>query len=264
VAESLHRVEEILDEPASEPYSGTRRIRFRGGIRLERVTFAYGERTVLNQVDLSIEPEESVALVGPNGAGKSTALSLILGLYGPQSGTVLADDVPLAEVDLSDLRRQIGVVLQDSLILPASIRENIAYGRPEASQADIERAAAHAGADGFIAELAEGYDTHVGDDGVLLSGGQRQRLAIARALLHRPALLILDEPATYLDDAKDGALLGPIAAMPERPAVLVVSHDPSVGSFVDRLYRLHDGRIHDETSRGEHSQVPISAASPRT
>jgi ABC-type bacteriocin/lantibiotic exporter with double-glycine peptidase domain len=261
--ESLDRLEEILNEPASEPYSGTRRIRFRGGVRLERATFAYAERTVLHEVSLSIEREESVALVGPNGAGKSTVLSLILGLYAPQSGAVLADGVPLAEVDLSQLRRQIGVVLQDSLILPATIEENIAYGRPRASMADIERAAAHAGADGFIADLAAGYETHVGDDGVLLSGGQRQRIAIARALLHHPALLILDEPATYLDNAADGALLGPIAAMPERPAVLIVSHDPSVSSCVDRTYHLRDGRIHDETLGALRTPASISAAGSR-
>ena len=152
------------------------------------------------------------------------------------------------------------MVLQDSLILPATVRENIAYGRPQATSEEVERAAAYAGADGFIAELPVGYDTHVGDDGILLSGGQRQRIAIARALLHDPVLLILDEPATYLDDAEDGALLRPLSAMPVQPSVLIVSHDPEVGSLVDRVYHLHDGRIESENGRPGGASAELSAA----
>jgi ABC-type bacteriocin/lantibiotic exporter with double-glycine peptidase domain len=244
--ESLDRLEAILNEPAREPYSGSRSIEFQGGVALDRVSFSYAERAILHEVSLAIKPGERVALVGRNGAGKSTALSLILGLYAPQEGQVLADGIPLSEVNLSEHRRAIGVVLQDSVILPASVRENIAYGRPQATLEEVERAAAYAGASGFIAELPVGYETHVGDDGVLLSGGQRQRIAIARALLHHPALLILDEPATYLDDAEDGALLRPLSAMPTQPSVLIVSHDPEVGSLVDRVYHLREGRIDDE------------------
>jgi ABC-type bacteriocin/lantibiotic exporter with double-glycine peptidase domain len=262
--ESLERLEGILDEPAREPYTGTRRIHFRGGVALGGVSFAYAERTILHEVSLALEPGESVALVGPNGAGKSTALSLILGLYAPQSGRVLADGIPLSEIDLPDLRRQIGVVLQDSLILPSTVRENIAYGRPDATMPDIERAAGYAGAERFIGQLPVGYETHVGDDGVLLSGGQRQRIAIARALLHHPSLLVLDEPATYLDDAEDGSLLRPISAMPERPSVLIVSHDPAVGSLVDRVYHLRDGRIQgDPGEESPPAPVPIWAARNR-
>jgi ATP-binding cassette, subfamily B, bacterial len=254
--ESLDRLEGILNEPAEEPYRGTRRIRFEGGVELERVSFSYAERNILQRVSLALQPSERVALVGPNGAGKSTALSLILGLYAPQEGRVLVDGIPLSEVDLSELRGAIGVVLQDSVILPATVRENIAYGRPGATSEEVERAAAYAGADGFIAELPVGYDTHVGDDGVLLSGGQRQRIAIARALVHQPALLILDEPATYLDDAEDGALLRPLSAMPVQPSVLIVSHDPEVGSIVDRVYHLKAGRIQSETQGGHSRSQP--------
>src|SRR3954447_677287 len=258
--ESLDRLEGILNEPAREPYQGTRRIRFQGGVELDRVSFSYAERTILHEVSLALEPNERVALVGPNGAGKSTVLSLILGLYAPQEGGVLVDGIPLSEVDLSELRRAIGVVLQDSVILPASVRENIAYGRPRATPEEVQRAATYAGADGFIADLPVGYDTHVGDDGILLSGGQRQRIAIARALLHHPALLILDEPATHLDDAQEGALLRPLSAMPVQPSVLIVSHDPEVGSLVDRVYPLRDGRIEGENGRPGGRAAGLSTA----
>jgi ABC-type bacteriocin/lantibiotic exporter with double-glycine peptidase domain len=241
--ESLARLERLLAEESSEPYRGTRRIDFAGQIEFRNVSFAYGERPTLRDISLSIEPGERVGLVGPNGAGKSTVLSLLVGLYAPQAGEILADGVPLAELELAGLRRSIGVILQDPLILPATVRENIAYGRPEAEAAEVKEAAAHAGADPFIGALPLAYETQLGDDGLVLSGGQRQRIAIARALLGNPALLMLDEPTTYLDDKDEEVLLRPLAAAADPPSILIVSHDPAIASAVDRVYHLRDGQI---------------------
>ncbi|MFL5865725.1 MAG: ABC transporter ATP-binding protein, partial [Thermoleophilaceae bacterium] len=197
--ESMERLQAILDTAEPEPYHGTRRIDFRGGVELEDVDFGYEEVPVLRGVSLRISPGEHIALIGPNGAGKSTIMALILALYRPDAGRVLMDDVPLDELDVVQLRRRIGVFLQDPIIFRGSVRDNIAYGRPDISDEDVRAAAELAGADRFVQRLSAGYDTDVGDEGVLLSAGQRQRIAIARAMLTRPALLILDEPTSHLD-----------------------------------------------------------------
>jgi ABC-type multidrug transport system fused ATPase/permease subunit len=234
--ESLVRLREILEEEASEPYSGTRAIEFRGGVELDRVSFSYVPgRPVLQDVSLRVEPGETVALLGPNGAGKSTVISLVAGLYRPESGSIAADGVRLDELDLVSLRRSMGIVVQDPLILPATIRANITFGRPDATQEEIERASILAGAHEFIEQLSDGYDSRTGDDGVLLSGGQRQRLATARALLGDPVLLMLDEPTTHLDRDAAGELIDNLMRQPGGPASLVVSHDPAVAESADRL-----------------------------
>jgi ABC-type bacteriocin/lantibiotic exporter with double-glycine peptidase domain len=182
-----------------------------------------------------------VALVGPNGAGKSTIVSLLLGLYRPDAGRLLADGRPYDELDLDDVRRGIGVVLQDPLIFHGTIRENIAFGLPDAGDARVEEAAEWATAAAFVRRLPAGYETDVGAEGVRLSAGQRQRIAIARALLARPALVVLDEPATYLDAVATAALVANLAALPWRPALLVIGHDELLLPAVDRVYRLEDG-----------------------
>jgi ABC-type multidrug transport system fused ATPase/permease subunit len=244
--ESLVRLREILEEEAVDPYTGSRSIDFRGGVELAGVSFSYVPgRPVLRDVSLRVEPGEIVGLLGPNGAGKSTVISLIAGLYEPERGAISLDGVPLAELDLSRVRRSTGVVVQDPLILPDTMRANIAFGRPEATQDEIERAAVTAGAHEFISELADGYDARAGDDGVLLSGGQRQRLATARALLGNPALLMLDEPTTHLDREAARELIDKLIGYPGGPAILVVSHDPAVAESADRLYWLRDGRIEE-------------------
>jgi ATP-binding cassette, subfamily B, bacterial len=244
--ESLARLERILEEEATETYRGSRALAFHGAVALERVSFEYrpGE-PVLNDISLQIAPGEKVVLLGPNGAGKSTILSLIAGLYAPTSGRVLADGVALTEVDLAHLRRAMGVIVQDPLIFPASVRENIAFGRPDASPDELERAARRAGAHEFIEELPGGYDAAVGDEGVLLSGGQRQRIAIARALLGDPALLMLDEPTVHLDSKGIADLMWPLIEDPDGPTILIVSHDHAVAASVDSVYHLRDGRLGD-------------------
>jgi ABC-type bacteriocin/lantibiotic exporter with double-glycine peptidase domain len=241
--ESLVRVREVLTLTEAEPYAGSHRIDFRGGVELERVSFAYGEEPVLVDVDLRIEPGERVAIVGPNGAGKSTLAGLVLGLHRPQEGRVLADGTPYETLDVRDLRRAFGVVLDDPIVFPGSVLENIRYGRPKLSRADVEHAARLATVDQFVDELPGGYDAEVGYEGALLSAGQRQRIALARALCGSPALLVLDEPTVHLDDASIARLFANLAELPGSPTVLVISHDPEVARHVDVVHELRDGQI---------------------
>ncbi|HEY1357608.1 MAG TPA: ABC transporter ATP-binding protein, partial [Thermoleophilaceae bacterium] len=238
--ESMERLQEILDLTEPQPYEGTRRIDFHGGVTLEDVEFGYEDVPVLNGVSLRISPGEQVALIGPNGAGKSTIVSLVLALYRPDSGRLLMDGVPLDELDVVELRRRIGVILQDPIIFRGTVRENIAYGRPDVSDADLRAAAELAGAAGFVERLADGYDTDVGDEGVLLSAGQRQRIAIARSLLSKPALLILDEPTSHLDQRGTEMLVANLRDLEGAPAVLMISHDLVVADQADRVYLVRD------------------------
>lgn len=240
--ESLPRVEAILDADAEEPYHGSRRIDLRGELALEHVSFGYGSREVLHDVSIEVRVGERVALVGPNGAGKTTIVSLLLGLYRPGAGRVLIDGTPLDHLDLHSLRSRIGVVPQDAFLLPGTIAGNVAYGRAAVDEAAIRRACADAGADAFIETMAHGYQSKVGDEGVLLSGGQRQKIAIARALAGDPAVLILDEPTTYLDRESAGRLFETVADGGRR-TLLIVSHDELLVSKVDRVYELRDGRV---------------------
>ena len=241
--ESMVRLEAILRTEEREPYEGARPIDFGGELELEAVSFSYGEEPLLHDVSLRLEPGGHAALFGPNGAGKSTIVSLILGLYRPQSGRLLADGEAYDEVDIRALRGRIGVVLQDPVILPGTIAENIAYGRPEATDAEIRAAAELATAAAFVDTLPRGYETAVGDEGVLLSGGQRQRIAIARALIARPSLLILDEPTTYLDDRSITRLFENLLHLDGAPSLLLITHDPEVVRKMDVVHHLRDGRI---------------------
>lgn len=240
--EALRRLNKVLEANEPEPYQGRRPVTFRGTLALDGVSFGYGDEPILQGVSLRIEPGEHVALVGPNGAGKSTLLSLMLGLYRPQAGRLTADDIPYDDLDLRDLRRQIGVVLQDPVIFPATIRENISYGRADVTDEEIRRAAGWATAD-FFDDLPGGLETDAGDEGGLLSGGQRQRIAIARALFGCPALLVLDEPTTHLDDASVVRLMENLRHLPREPALLVITHDLEVARQADTIHDLRDGRI---------------------
>lgn len=240
--ESLDRLDAFLGVDEPQPYGGTQPIAFRGAIELRNVSFGYGDEELVHTIDLSIAPGEHVVLVGPNGAGKSTIASLILGLYRPWSGELLADGIPYDGLDLRMLRRAFGVVLQDPVLLPGTVAENIAYGRPEASFEEIERAATLAGVTEFIDRIPGGYEARVGQEGALLSGGQRQRIAIARALLGDPRLLILDEPTTHLDDASIARLRAGLAELPRRPTVITITHDETLAGQSDRTVRLRDGR----------------------
>jgi ABC-type bacteriocin/lantibiotic exporter with double-glycine peptidase domain len=243
--ESIVRLDELLASDESEPYSGTRTIAFGGDLTIDDVSFGFGGEPLLRGLHLQIERGKLVSIVGPNGAGKSTLLSLMLGLYRPQSGRLLADGVPYDELDMPALRRSIGVLLQEPVVFPATVRENIAFGRPGATLEEVRMAARWATADEFIERLPDGYDTMAGDEGALLSGGQRQRIALARALIARPSIILLDEPTTHLDDAAIAHLLENLREFPESPAVVTITHDVDVAARGDSIYRLRDGCIVD-------------------
>jgi ATP-binding cassette subfamily B protein len=239
--QSLLALHQLLSTEAVEPYKGTAKLDFQGEIRFEDVYFRYGKPAVLNGVNLTIRPQRTVALIGPNGCGKSTMLHLILGFYRPHAGVLYCDGRPYDEVDLSCVRRAVGFVAQNPTFFSGSIRENIAYGAPDASLEQIRRAASLALADEFIIKLPEGYESQIGDDGVRLSGGQRQRIAIARALLREPKLLVLDEPTNHLDIHAVTRLMENLRKLESQLALLLVSHDREVVRHADEVYEIESG-----------------------
>ena len=198
---SLEAVLDLLRLPTRTPTSSRPPLLFRGRIALEDVTYGYDRDLgpVLRGVSLVLAPGEAVALVGRNGAGKTTLLNLVLGFDEPWSGRLLADGIPYGSFDIVSMRRRTGTVLQDPLVVRGTLAENVSYGTPGATRGVLSEAARLAFLDGILAELPSGWETPVGDDGGTLSGGARQRIAIARAILRRPALLLLDEPTAHLD-----------------------------------------------------------------
>lgn len=240
---ALRTLEEFFSDEEREPYIGTAPINFEGGIEFRQVDFGYGDADVLRGVSLVIAPGDHIAITGPNGAGKSTMAHLIAGFYRPRSGQLLADGLPYDSLEIREFRRQIGFVPQHPRFFVGTVRENITYGRDTASPAALEAAVRIAHADEVIALLPQGYDTPVGDGGVMLSGGQLQRLAIARALLGRPRLLILDEPTTHLDAEHVRSVMADLVGLPDGPTVVVISHDPDVVARVRTVYHLETGRL---------------------
>jgi len=239
------RLRQAMEEPP-EPagHAGIALPAVQGEIEFRGVNFAYpGRPAALAHVDLRIAAGETVAIVGPNGAGKSTLAHLLMRLHVPSAGQILIDGIDIAAVSLASLRRQIGVVPQHVLLFNATVRDNIAYGRPEPSQAEIESAAAAARAHAFITGLPQGYDTLIGDRGVRLSGGQQQRLALARALLKDPAILILDEATAMFDPQGESEFLQACEEALKRRTVLLITHRPASLAVADRIVRLEQGRI---------------------
>jgi ABC-type multidrug transport system fused ATPase/permease subunit len=252
---AAERVIEFLDEEPSvadpaDPLPAGRR---RGEIVFEDVRFTYpgaaGE--ALRGVNLAVGPGEVLALVGPSGAGKSTVARLLLRFADPSAGRVLIDGEDARDYALADLRGNIAVVLQETLVLDATVRENIAYGRAGASTAEIEAAAAAADADGFIAALADGYETRVGQRGRKLSGGQRQRVAIARAMVRDAPILVLDEPTTGLDARTAQRILGPMRRLMAGRATIVIAHDLLTVREATRIAVLDAGRVVDTGTHAE-------------
>jgi ABC-type bacteriocin/lantibiotic exporter with double-glycine peptidase domain len=214
----------------------------RGAVAFRGVDVAY-DRPLLSDVNLAIAAGERVALIGDNGSGKTTLLHLLLGLYRPERGTILVDDVPLDGIALDHYRRQIGVVLQDPLVFAGTIFSNIAYGHPAATLSDVTYAAELAGAARFINALPKGYQSVIGRDGAALSGGQSQLLAIARALIGGPKILLLDEPTNHLDRSAVKRLLDNLETMPARPTVVIATHDRGLAAAMSRVYAVRDGRV---------------------
>lgn len=233
---------EIADQPNARPAPYLRRF-----ISFEGVSFAYPDgNPVLENASLTIRAGETVALVGPSGMGKSSAAKLLMRFYDPQAGRILLDGRNLQDFKLDSLRDQISVVLQDSQLFATTIRDNIAYGRLDATEDDIFAAATAAGADRFIRRLPLGYDTVMGERGETLSGGQRQRIAIARALLRDAPILILDEPLTGLDRTTAEELVRTLKMVTRGRTTLLIAHDPISLQLADRVVRLKDRKFLDD------------------
>lgn len=242
---ALRRLQSAMAERA-EPTAqvGIAMKQVRGEIELRGVSFSYEDRSpALERVDLRVGVRETIALVGSNGAGKSTIAHLLMRLHAPAEGRILIDGVDIATVSLESLRRQIGVVPQHVLLFNASVRDNIAYGRPEPDHSAIEAAARAAGAHDFISNLPQGYDTPIGDRGVRLSGGQQQRVALARALLKDPPILILDEATSMFDPrGEEDFLLACRDALRDR-TVILITHRPASLAVADRIVHMDAGRV---------------------
>ena len=248
ISEILDIEPEIVDRPDALPAKG-----LRGEIVFRDVSFDYGDgRDVLRNVSFAVAPGQRLALVGVSGAGKSTIVSLILRLYEPQQGAILIDGRDIRQYRRASLRRHIGLVLQQSILFGATIRENIAYGKPRATSQEIEAAARAANADEFIRELEHGYDTVIGERGATLSGGQRQRIAIARALIRDAPILILDEPMTGLDGESEGKVREALDRLTAGKTSVIVTHDLQSVADADQVLVLDGGSVVD---RGTHAEL---------
>ncbi|TXN73106.1 ABC transporter transmembrane domain-containing protein [Methylobacterium sp. WL6] len=232
----------------------------RGAVAFEAVRFAYPTRDMtaaLDGIAFTAAPGERIAIVGPSGAGKSTVLQLLLRFYDPQSGRVLVDGVDVARVDPEALRARMSLVPQDPTVFSGSVAENIRYGRPQASDAEVQRAAELAHADGFIRALPQGYATPVGERGVTLSGGQRQRVAIARAILKDAPILLLDEATSALDAESERAVQSALDGLMRGRTTLVIAHRLATIRAADRILVLDDGRIVED---GTHESLLAQGA----
>jgi ATP-binding cassette, subfamily B, bacterial len=269
-AASAGRIYEILDEQATivDRPDAVELVDSRGDVRFEHVQFAYGTDSrvalsvedggnpdILSDFNLHLRSGETVALVGRTGSGKSTAARVLARFYDVTGGAIYVDDHDVRDLTLTSLRANIGVVLDEPFLFSVSIRDNIAYGRPDATDEDVIAAARAAGADGFIGRLAEGYDTVVGERGYTLSGGQRQRIAIARALLINPPILILDDATSAIDVKVEQRIHAGLRVLMEDRTTLIVAHRLSTISLADRVVLLDGGRI---VADGTHAELLAS------
>ena len=247
IAEILEMEPEIEDAPHAIHASN-----LQGEIVFQDVAFDYGDgKGILKHTSFTISPGERVALTGVSGAGKSTIVSLILRLYDPQAGAIFIDGVNVKDYQRESLRREIGVVLQDALLFGATIRDNIAYGKPDATQEEIERAAWQAHAHDFIMALPDKYETVLGERGVTLSGGQRQRIGLARALVKHPSILILDEPTSAVDAESESLIWDAVERLQQGRTILVIAHHLSTLKRCRRILVLESGEILEKSPDGE-------------
>jgi len=252
---SVRRIQEIFEtEPEGRDDASTVEApRLKGEIVFDHVSFDYGNgKKVLDDVSFAIAPGQRVALVGPSGSGKSTIASLLLRFYDARSGGIRVDGVDIRRYSRESLRREIGIVLQDSILFGASIRENIAYGKPDASREEVVEAARQAYAHDFIVSLPEGYDTIIGERGATLSGGQRQRICLARAIIKKPSALILDEPTSAVD-AESGALINDaLERLQHGKTTLVIAHHFAAMEKFDLILVLKNSRLIEQ---GTHERL---------
>jgi ATP-binding cassette subfamily C protein len=252
-------IQEVIKkaELAREHSGGERAPTLEQGIELRDVCFSYQDKKILEQMNLTIPAGSFTAIIGPSGSGKTTILDLIIGLLQPDSGALLVDAVPLREIDMHGWRRTIGYVPQETVLLHDSVFSNVALGDPGVNEADVIVALQQAGAWTFVEQLAEGIHSFVGERGGKLSGGQRQRIMIARALVHHPRLLILDEATTALDPQSEAAICETLRKLRGEQTILAISHQPALLDAADRAYRLQDGRT--LLVKGVADQEPVRA-----
>src|SRR5882724_52061 len=253
-AVTARRIVDILDlEPRvqDDPYA-VEAVNLKGKITFDNMSFAYETGApVLKNVSFSVAPGQHVALLGRSGSGKSTLSALTLRLYDPQTGSIAIDGVDIRKYRLDSLRREIGIVLQDALLFATTVRENIAYGKLDATEQEIVAAAKAANAHDFIMELENGYETVVGERGATLSGGQRQRIAIARTFIRNMPILILDEPMTGLDIESESAVREALRRLMAGRTSILITHDLEAASEADLILLLADGRIIEQGSHQE-------------
>ncbi len=234
--------------PAALPAAGS-------AVSMENVGFHYPSRPLQNALSnftLDVQPGQTVAIVGPSGAGKTTVFQLLLRMYDPQSGSITIDGVPCQDMALEDLRERVGIVPQDPVIFSTSALENIRYGKPRASDAEVHAAAQAAFADAFIRELPQGYDTFLGERGIRLSGGQRQRIAIARAMLKNPPLLLLDEATSALDAESERMVQAALESAMRNRTTLVIAHRLATVQKADHIAVIDRGRL---VEQGTHTEL---------
>jgi ATP-binding cassette subfamily B protein len=257
---ATQRVRELLNETPEELHPAAPRVqRLRGEVVFDAVSFAYPSRKevgVLRGLSLAARPGERVALVGPSGAGKSTVVSLLLRFYDPGGGRVLIDGRDARDFALHELRGQIAIVPQDVFLFGGSIADNIAYGRPGASEEEVVEAARKANADGFIRAFPDGYRTTVGERGVQLSGGQRQRVAIARAILKDPAILVLDEATSSLDSESESLVHQALEGLMQGRTSIIIAHRLATVRKADRIFVIKDGAVVESGTHGELIERP--------
>jgi len=251
---SATRIFDVLDrEPEVKDQSGAIDLRnVEGHVKFENVTFGYDpNKPVILNVSFEVKPGEKVAIVGPTGSGKSTLIKLIPRFYDPTSGRILIDGVDIKNVKIKSLRRNIGIVHQDILLFAGTIKDNITYGKPNASMDEVIEAAKAAGIHDFIISLPKGYDTNVAERGVTLSGGQRQRIAIARTLILNPKILILDDPTSNLDAETENKVAEALKKLIEGRTVFIVTQRLSTLKLADKIIVLENGRIVEEGTHEE-------------
>lgn len=230
-------------EQASEILDGDLEPKLESAIRFDRVSFAYGDKPVLREVSLTIPTRSLITIIGPSGSGKTTLVDLVIGLYQPDSGDVYIDDIPLTRIDLKRWRQKIGYVPQEQILLHDSILENVTLGDPQLTESDADYALKAAGAWEFVCALPEGIHSSVGERGTKLSGGQRQRIMIARALAHRPRVLILDEPTSALDPDSEKLIEDTLRELRNNYTILAVSHQRALVNAADQVFRLENGQL---------------------
>ena len=241
--EGLERIYEIVSVNEERPYIGKTQPSGNADIVIDHLSFSYSNDPLLQNINIRINDGEFVALQGDNGSGKTTLLYIILGFYRPHEGQVTYGGIPHDQIDIKSMRREFGVVLQESPIFRGTILENIVYGRTDIDEGAYQEACTIAGIDLFIKDLPNGIDTEVGDQGLMLSGGQRQRIAVARALLTRPKVLILDEPTNHLDKHIVNSLLDNLQQLSYKPTIIMISHIDEFVARTDRVIRVDSNGV---------------------